>query len=588
MKKNYFKLFWWVLKLQLSVSKFFTVWKLLYAVYDGASTIVVVYLTANLINSVTRVALSDEPTSSVYRWLILIFAFEVFMACLSVINRLLEVRFRQKIGLKTNMILMTKIYELSQEQFENQEFNTKFARAREGLLQVESAINEVTWLVSSFVRLIGSLVAIVVITPLVGIIICLLIIPLTFIKAKENRYMEKVYRDMEPIERVAFRTRWMLIDPQYMIEIRLANGFKALIAHWRKNMVRSNHAYLAMEKKTELLSLIQKLIEPLVYFASVWHYFTLLVANTIGLETFLFLRSLTEQAVNSVGSLSGSFGRMDELLINIGNFMDVQVEKPTIPKGSVDISPPLTIEFKDVSFSYPNSSDCALSHVSFILVPGSKLAIVGENGAGKSTLIKLLQRQYLPTSGQILVNGIPIEQVSELSLYKQLGSLSQEFLMISHLSIQDNLTLGVDEKVLLSDIKRVLSLAGAEFVLKLPHGVKTRLDSSFKDGTSLSGGQQQRIGVARALLRGGDVLLLDEPTSAIDAKAEFKIFNNIYEAHAGKTTLIISHRFSTVRKADKIIVMENGKITEYGSHDELLAYAGTYKEMFDLQAEGYR
>jgi len=279
---------------------------------------------------------------------------------------------------------------------------------------------------------------------------------------------------------------------------------------------------------------------------------------------------------------------MDELVINIGNYIDVQDEEPAIPSGSITVTAPLTIEFMNVSFSYPNSAEPVLRDVSFKLFAGSKLAIVGENGAGKSTLIKLLQRQYLPSGGQILVNGHSIVDIDEASYYAQLSSLSQDFLIINHLTVFDNLILGAKRKISEKDVQKALELAGAEFVNTLPFGAKTRLDSSFKDGTNLSGGQLQRLGVARTLLRGGDVLILDEPTSAIDAKAEFKIFNNIYESHAGKTTLIISHRFSTVRKAEKIMVMEKGRVTEYGTHEELLEFGRTYKEMFDLQAEGYR
>jgi len=487
-----------------------------------------------------------------------------------------------------NAILMNKIYVLNQEQFENEEFNTKFSRAREGLMQIQSAINEVTWLVASLVRIVGSMATIIVIAPAVGFVISLLIIPLTILKAKENRYQEKIYRDMEPIERVAYRTRWLLITPQNMIEIRLVNGFKDLIKHWKKSMVTSDKAYLTMEKNTALLGLIQAIAEPVIYFGSVIYFFKLLVANSIGLEKFLFLRSLIEQAVNSVISTSTSLGRMDELVINIGNYIDVQDEEPAIPSGSITVTAPLTIEFVNVSFSYPNSAEPVLRDVSFKLFAGSKLAIVGENGAGKSTLIKLLQRQYLPSGGQILVNGHSIVDIDEASYYAQLSSLSQDFLIINHLTVFDNLILGAKRKISEKDVQKALELAGAEFVNTLPFGAKTRLDSSFKDGTNLSGGQLQRLGVARTLLRGGDVLILDEPTSAIDAKAEFKIFNNIYESHAGKTTLIISHRFSTVRKAEKIMVMEKGRVTEFGTHEELLEFGGTYKEMFDLQAEGYR
>jgi ATP-binding cassette subfamily B protein len=200
-----------------------------------------------------------------------------------------------------------------------------------------------------------------------------------------------------------------------------------------------------------------------------------------------------------------------------------------------------------------------------------------------------LLRQYLPTQGRITVNGVELQDVEQQSYYEAISNLSQDFLMISHLTIRDNLLLGVERNVSDKEIETATAMVGADgFIAKLAHQYKQRLDPSFSDGTGFSGGQSQRLGVARSILRDGDLMILDEPTSAIDAKAEYMIFNNIYKNHGEKTTLIVSHRFSTVRKADKIIVMENGKITEYGSHQELLRHGGLYKEMFETQAEGYQ
>jgi ATP-binding cassette subfamily B protein len=214
---------------------------------------------------------------------------------------------------------------------------------------------------------------------------------------------------------------------------------------------------------------------------------------------------------------------------------------------------------------------------------------VGENGAGKTTLIKLLLRQYLPTEGTITINGTDIRDIEQESYYTAISNLSQEFLIVQHLSIKDNLVMGLSQEPSDEEIYNTTDLVGATgFVHKLSQKLNTRLDTSFDGGTNLSGGQKQLLGVARALLRNGDVMILDEPTSAIDAKAEYIIFNNIYKSHDSKTIVIVSHRFSTVRKADKIIVMERGKITEYGTHEELLKKSGLYKEMFEAQAEGYR
>lgn len=331
------------------------------------------------------------------------------------------------------------------------------------------------------------------------------------------------------------------------------------------------------------------LIEPAFSFGTTLYFLTKLASGAMGLDRFLFVRSLLLQASTAAGQLTNSFERIHELTINFHNFNEVYHTDPLIPDGTVLSEAPLEIAFDHVSFSYPGSQMKALDDVSFRLVPGSKLAIVGENGAGKSTIIKILLRQYLPDSGTITVNGHDIRSLEQASYYRCLAILSQNFLTVRHMTIKENLTLGLSRDVSDKEILETAHLVGADsFIAKLKHGLNERLDPSFKDGSGLSGGQLQRLGVARSLLRQSDLMILDEPTSAIDAKAEYDIFNNIYRAHADKTTLIISHRFSTVRKADQIMVMDKGKIVEYGSHEELIAFDGIYKEMFDIQAEGYK
>ncbi len=587
MKKR-IKLIWWLLKEQLAVSRLFFAWKIIYSIYEGLSSLAVVYITAQLISSITKVAFAQGTSGEVYTWLAVLLVVEIFMKAMTLSSYLFEARYRQKVELRFNEMLMQKMYSLNQEQFEDEDFNTRLGRATDGLNSMQRTMDQLSWLISSLVRFVGAMAAIIIVSPLVGVAIVVLTVPSSLVRFKQNRMQEKVYKDVEPLERITYRTRWLLVDPQTMPEIRLINGFGNLLSHWKKNKESMDTQYFDLEKRSARLKILSDLSEPLLYFGSLVYFFRLLASGSLGLEQFLFMRGLLEQAINSAGAVAGSFEQLDEMFINVGNFADIMNAKPSIPNGNIKVSRPLTIEFKDVSFTYPSSKEQILHDISFQIVPGSKLALVGENGAGKSTLLKLLLRQYLPTSGTITVNGTDIADVEMKSYYAALSNLSQDFLIASHLTIEDNISFGLDQ-VVDKDIKKSLELSGAwDFVEKLPNKTNQRLDTSFKDGTNLSGGQLQRIGVARALLRGGDVMILDEPTSAIDAKAEFEIFNNIYKEHAGRTTIIVSHRFSTVRKADAIIVMEGGTITEYGSHEELLKHKGLYKEMFEIQAEGYK
>ncbi|MCA9348776.1 ABC transporter ATP-binding protein [Candidatus Saccharibacteria bacterium] len=589
MKHKYLSSLIWILKLQWRTSRLLIIWNTIYSLLIGVRPLFTAYVLAKLLAGVSQAALQGASPNQVYFWLAITLADELVFMTIANLNRLASTRYEQKIDLVLNEQFFLKMYELSQEQFDNQEFNTKLDRARDSLNQVWRILNEVSWTTSAMIGFVGSMLAILLVSPVVGVIILLTVIPIAILQIRQNKQREEVYKKIEPIDRVAFRSRWMLIDPNYMPEIRLMNAFKNMISSWKVNTKKYQSALYENDKKIAKFDAAVDSVQPIISFGANIYFFKLLLANTIGLDRFMFLRGMLSQASSGAIQTANSIQRLHQLTINLHNFSEVYETLPAIPDGNTTVKSPLTVEFRHVSFAYPGSTTKVLDDVSFLIVPGSKLAVVGENGAGKSTLIKLLLRQYLPTSGSIHVNGVDIREVKLKSYYAAISNLSQEFLMVQHMSVRENLVMGLDREPTTQAIYKTTDLVNAtDFIQKLPHGLDSRLDPSFDDGTNLSGGQKQRLGVARALLRNGDIMILDEPTSAIDAKAEYAIFNNIYKSHADKTTLIVSHRFSTVRKADSIIVMENGRITEYGSHDELLKHDGLYKEMFEVQAEGYK
>jgi len=255
----------------------------------------------------------------------------------------------------------------------------------------------------------------------------------------------------------------------------------------------------------------------------------------------------------------------------------------------------LEIEFRDVSFTYPGKdpeTQAALKHVSFTIRAGEAIALVGRNGAGKTTLVKLLTRLYDPDEGEILIGGRNIKEYDLRELREQVGVIFQDYVNY-YMTAQENIGVGRVDKIEQREL--VMSAArksGANAVIEqLPHGYDTMLGRWFKDlkeSTQLSGGEWQKIALARAFMRDARILVLDEPTSALDAQAEHEVFTHFRQLTEGKTAVFISHRFSTVRLADRIFVIENGSILESGSHRELIALHGRYAELFDLQAEAYR
>ena len=242
-----------------------------------------------------------------------------------------------------------------------------------------------------------------------------------------------------------------------------------------------------------------------------------------------------------------------------------------------------------MTYHYPGKSEAALTNVSFTIELGQTIALVGRNGAGKSTIVKLLGRLYDPSEGRITIDGRDIREYDPKELRQQLGMMFQDYAEYQ-LSARENIGVGNVEQV--DDLVAVTSAAdksGASGVIgSLPKGYDTNLGKWFEEGHQLSGGEWQKVALARAFMREAQILILDEPTSALDAQAEHDLFERIRRLTAGKMAIFISHRFSTARKADKILVLEGGRLIENGTHDELVALGGQYAALFELQAASYR
>jgi ABC-type multidrug transport system fused ATPase/permease subunit len=308
---------------------------------------------------------------------------------------------------------------------------------------------------------------------------------------------------------------------------------------------------------------------------------------TIGLFTFYFdtIRRVSQVFQNFVYTTVS----ITENSYHIDNFKQVLELENMVKTGDKKLpsKTPPTIEFKNVSFKYPDSNHYVFKNLNLTINRGEEIAIVGENGAGKSTLIKLLCCFYYPNSGQILIGGIDSRQLNLTDWYKHLAYLTQEFNNFNNMSLCDNVTIGDPTKpVKEASVLAALKHADAKFWQKYKNGISTLMSQRY-GGEEPSWGQWQKISIARIFYRDSSVMILDEPTASIDAVSEFKIFNELYRAVRGKTLIIVSHRFSTVRNAQKIIVLAKGTIVEQGSHAELIAHDGLYAESFRLQAKGY-
>jgi ATP-binding cassette subfamily B protein len=311
---------------------------------------------------------------------------------------------------------------------------------------------------------------------------------------------------------------------------------------------------------------------------------------TLGQMTMYVL--LFRQGQAAVSASLAAIGGMYEdnlYLSTLYDYLDTPVDAPlgTATRGSAAGD---GVRFERVSFTYPGATEPAVSDVSFHLRPGRSLALVGENGSGKTTLIKLLTRLYVPSSGRILLDGLDLAEWSPAVLRRRVGVIFQDFARYQ-LKVGENI--GVGDVEHFDDEARwreaaALSMA-APFVEELPEGYQTQLGKWFKDGRELSGGQWQKIALARAFIReGADTLVLDEPTAAMDARAEAQVFEQFRDLARERMVILISHRFSTVRMADEILVIQGGRVLEQGNHESLMRLEGHYAHLFSLQARGYR
>lgn len=327
------------------------------------------------------------------------------------------------------------------------------------------------------------------------------------------------------------------------------------------------------------------------YFAYGWVGFAAIAGTiTIGQMTMYIAQfRLGQNAVTS--SLTAVNGMYEDnlYLSNLSEYLAHKVPEQTGSKTRGP-DPADGIRFENVSFNYPGSENPALHNINLHIRPGESLAIVGENGSGKTTLIKLLTRLYVPTEGKIFLEGLELSAWDIDTLRQKIGVIFQDFSRYQ-LIVGENIGIGDVKNINQDDHVADAARKGMAdvFIRDLPAGYKTQLGTWFKDGKELSGGQWQKIALSRAFMRSqADILILDEPTAAIDAKAEAEIFEHFRDLTANKISIIISHRFSTVRRADYIVVLDQGEILERGSHTELLHLDGQYATLFKLQAKGYQ
>jgi len=317
------------------------------------------------------------------------------------------------------------------------------------------------------------------------------------------------------------------------------------------------------------------------------------IAGQLGIGTFYFLTNAILQASSNIQQVFSTLSGIADQALFLTDLLAFFQMKPTIQSKPNGLRAPRPIkqgfEFRNVSFVYPGTDRVVLNRLNFHLDPGQRVALIGENGQGKTTIVKLITRLYDPTQGEILLDGVDLREYDIEDLYREIGVIFQDF-MRYEMTARENIAVGKIEE--LDDLPAIQAAAkkslADEVIARLGSGFEQMLGRRFEGGVDLSGGEWQKLALARAYLREAQLLVLDEPTAALDARSEYQVFQRFAELTSGKMALFISHRFSTVRMADRIVVLENGNVAEEGTHEQLTRIGGRYAEMFELQAASYR
>lgn len=500
---------------------------------------------------------------------------------------------RALMGQRVNVLILEKALTLDLRQFEDSEFYDKLTNARrEASVRPLSLVSRTFGLVQSALSLITYGVLLINFSVWALVVLVLAAMPVFIAETKFAGEGFRLFSWRAPETRQQNYLENLLAREDFVTEVKLYQLGEMLLERYRNlfDQLYGEDRDLTLRRGLwgYLLSLIST---GAFYLAYAWIVLET-VLGKISLGDMTMYLTVFRQGQSTFSNALTSIGGMYEdnlYLSNLYDFLEEEVPK-SWGKATIGLDSQDGIRFENVSFTYPGSSKPALRNISLHLKPGEKLAIVGENGSGKTTLIKLLTRLYTPDSGRIFLDGLDLQEWDVDVLRRRIGVIFQNFVRYQF-TVGENIGVGDVEHLKNKTHWQTAAQKGMaqSFIDQLPQSFQTQLGRWFKEGQELSGGQWQKIALSRAFMRSqADILVLDEPTSAIDAQAEFEIFNHFRAITQNQMVLLISHRFSTVRMADKIVVIENGEVIEQGTHKELLQLGGRYAKLFQLQAAGYQ
>ena len=576
-----------------TTSRLLTILLVVLSLVAGLLPALIAYVGKLLVDAVVAAASAGAGSEEAIRFVVLEAGLVGGMAAIQRGITVCQSLLRARLGHRVNVIILEKALTLELHHFEDSEFYDKLTRARrEASSRPLSLVMRTFGLVQNLISLVTYGALLLQFSPLAAGILVVAALP---VFAAETRFSGQAFR--------LFRWRTPETRQQAYLETTIATEGSAkevmLFGLGPTLLGRYDDIFRRLYREDRNLTLrrgawgfaLGLLSTAAFYGAYAWIAIEAAAAQ-ISLGDMTMYVLVFKQGQSALSAALSAIGGMYEdnlYLSNLYELLETQV-KPPAGAATSGVKPGDGIRFEEVSFSYPGSERPALEKVTFHLPPGRKLALVGENGSGKTTLIKLLTRLYDPTEGRVLLDGTDLAEWSIEALRARIGVIFQDFVRYQFI-VGENIGVGDVDAIDDEPRWRTAAVTGmsAPFIEELPQSYRTQLGRWFKGGRELSLGQWQKVALSRAFMRqGADILVLDEPTASMDAGAEALIFQHFRQVTEKQMAILISHRFSTVRMADQIIVLAGGRILEQGSHDELVTLGGHYAHLFSLQAAGYR